>query len=409
MLRIPIENVSTGMVLARSVVNPSKMQHVLLKAGFALDDETIDKLRKLRVHSCWVKYPNLDFLDDVLDPELVNQQQEIYSTLKDQFTEAQNRSLAKIDYNIYVKQVSALFARMLSQKNGAMIYINDLHGHGEDIFLHGTNVAYLALLIGMRLESYLLQQRPQLPPHLAMDLTGLGVGCLLHDIGKLSLPEELREFHLTAQNHGDPAWRQHTELGFDMVRGGLDPCSAQVILNHHQHFDGSGFPVRKSGFGTEHLTHPLKGEEIHIFCRIAAIADRFEGFRHLPDGRIAPTVVAMKRMLNKGYVKWFDPLIYSAFLETVPPFPPGEQVFLNTGQPAVVTELNEGYPCRPIVRYIDPELAKAPEAAQDAGEPTEVNLALRRDLSIARIGNFDVTDYLYETKPKSQPLAYVGG
>lgn len=391
------------MTLARFVPNPKKPQLALLKAGFELDDETIERLRSLRIYSIWVQYPDLDFLDDILDPELTNKQQELYGALKEQFGAGQEICLAKVNYNSYVQQISQLFSRILTTQGNSSLFISELQGESNDTFLHGTTVAYLAMLIGMRLENYLIHERQRLSIHLATDLTQLGVGCLLHDIGKLSLPEELQSFRLTAQDRGDQEWQKHTEAGYEMVQGGLDPSAAQVVLNHHQHFDGSGFPPRKETPGIAGQAVTLKEREIHIFCRIAAIADRFENFRHLPDGTMAPTIVALKRLKNPGYARWFDPKIISMFQETVPPFALGEQVILNDGQMVVVTELNEKQPCRPTVRPIDLEKAKhtkntptQKESQQEVkAEDQDILLSVRNDLHIAKVGDFDVTSYLF--------------
>jgi len=402
MLRVPLETARTGMTLARSVHNPQKPEHILLKAGFLLDEETIQRMRQLHISSVWVKYPNLDFLDDILDPEVKNQNQKIYSTLKSQFAEAQELSLAKISYSDYVQQIGNLFQHLLNNKNAISAYIEDLQGESEDILYHGTVVAYLSLLVGIRLEAYLLKERPQLPTHLATNLTSLGVGALLHDLGKLNLSKELREFHPTAQDMGTKEWQQHTEAGYEMVKGGLDPCAAQIVLNHHQNFDGSGFPERKARPECPTERIPLKGSEIHVFCRIASVANCYENLRYMPDGQYAPSIVALKRLHKSGYARWFDQMIYESFLETVPPFTLGEMVTLNNDQTVVVTEINEKDPCRPTVRPINPELAvqsdkKACETAEkeQKKEENDLNLVVQRDLFIANVGDFDVTRYLY--------------
>ena len=400
MLRVPIEQAKEGMTLARSLPNPKKPQHSLLKANFELDAATIKRLRSMRIYSIWIQYPSLDFLDEILDPEITRKQQELYGALKEQFGAGQKIALAKVDYNFYVQQVSQLFSRILTGQGKSSLFISELHGDSSDIFLHGTTVAYLALLIGMRLENYLIHERPRLSIHLATDLTQLGVGCLLHDIGKLNFPKELQNFRLSAQDHGEPEWQKHTEAGYEMVQGGLDPCAAQVVLNHHQHFDGTGFPPRKEVPGVADESIPLKGEDIHIFCRIAAIADRFENFRHLPDGTIAPTIVALKRLRNPGYYKWYDPIIIKAFQETVPPFALGEQVTLNNGQTVVVIEHNENHLCKPTVKPIDLKIAeninrKSNQKNDPPGEVSDIQLNTRNDLYIEKVGDFNVKNYLF--------------
>ena len=440
MLRVSAYEITEGMVLARALPHPDKPEHTLLKAGFELDTETVGRLQSLKVPGAWVKYPDLDFLDEKLDPELIRSQQELYGTLKKGFTEGQESSLAKLTYSEYTDKISALFQRMLHGQSASSGFLSDLHVSSPDIFLHGTVVASLAMLVGLRLEAHIVRERPNAPAAHAMDLTQLGVGCLLHDIGKLLLPEELHNFHLTAQNLGTPEWQAHTEIGLEMIHGGLDPAAGQVVLNHHQHYDGSGFPQRKGRSGQPGAKETLSSGDIHIFCRIATVLDRFCGFRYLPDGRQAPAVVALKRMQNPGYVRWFDPIVYEAFIKTVMPFCPGEQVILSSGETAVVVETDEQHPCQPTVRTIDPALAVQPDAkgntesqaAETKAEPTaekngdketqatspetessnedaatetkgedkppettDINLADRPDLHIKAVGDIDVTRYLY--------------
>ena len=401
MLRVPIYQAMPHMVLARPVPHPREPEHTLLKSGFELDEETVTRLKSLRVKNLWINYPDLDFLDEMLDPEVISGQQQLYGTLKEQFNENQQDSLAKLDYKQYVKHMTDLFERLLRPSGPAPVFLAELETESSDIFSHSITVASLAGLIALRLEPQILRGRPKLPARLAMDLTQLGMGALLHDIGKLSLPKELQGFHQTAQDFGTPEWQQHTEAGIEMIHGGLDPTAGQIVINHHQHFDGSGFPARTAAPGCTEPIWSLKGDQIHIFCRIATIADRYDGFRYLPDGTVAPAVVALKRMRNPGYTKWFDPEVYQAFMQTVPPFPPGQQVTLSDGREAVVTELNEKTPCRPIVRPIDLKAATeknnkpSKSKSEDTEQPPDINLLGKTDIHIASVGGFDVKPYLY--------------
>lgn len=395
MLRVPIDQAAGNMVLARAVHDPSKPAHILLKSGYKLSSEDIKRLRSLYVNSVWVQYPNLDFLDELIDPVLTQQQHDVCDCIKSQFTQSQELSLAGVDYSQYHKQISAMYVNMVDHQKISALFINELFGASQDIFRHGTTVAYLAMIIGMRLESYLIKERPQLPKRTATDLVPLGVGCLLHDLGKLLLPADMQYFKLSALDLGEPQWQQHTEVGYDMVKGGLDSSAAQVVLNHHQHFDGTGFPLRKSSVGTGELDLTLAGNDIHIFCRIAALADRFDNFRFASDGREVPNIIALKRLQNPGYAKWFDPMVYQAFIEVVPPFVPGLQVTLNNGQTCVIKEVNLKAPCRPTLCPIDIEQAINPQTTTSDKPPEDIYLEKVPDLHIAQVGSFDVTKYLY--------------
>ena len=424
MLKVPIEQAEPGMVLARSIPNPEKLNHTLLKAGYEMESDKISRLRSLGVGTLWINFPGLDFLDEMLDPKVVEQQQELYSSLKDNFDEAQQNSLSEIDYKPYVEQMSNLFHNLMNGGDKiSAAFITELQGESNDIFRHCTTVASMAILLGLRCENQLLKARSNMSQSHATDLTPLGVGCLLHDMGKLSLPENLQGFRISAMDLGVNEWQCHTEIGYDMIKAGLDPLAAQVIVNHHQHFDGSGFPKRKQLNGVGAPIFPLKGSEIHIFCRIAAIANYFDSFRFLPDGRVAPIVVALRRMKKEGYAKWFDPELYRIFTHAMPAFSPGEQVILNDGREVVVIEVNMDEPCKPIVRPIDLKDALSPEAkeqkvkqepepsegaegeqatnqnnkAVDDDDPSanDIDLSTSPDLFIQKVGDFDVTNFLH--------------
>ena len=78
MLRVPIEQATPGMVLARPIIDPEKGDHVLLKANYELNGEFIGKLRSLHIGNIWIQYPGLDFMDDEIDPQTVAKQQKLY-------------------------------------------------------------------------------------------------------------------------------------------------------------------------------------------------------------------------------------------------------------------------------------------------------------------------------------------
>ncbi len=421
MLKVPIEHAEPGMILARPIANPEKLDHTLLKSGYELEGDKISRLRSLGINTVWINYPGLDFLDEMLDPKVISEQQELYSSLKDNFDDAQQESLNDIDYKPYVEQMRNLFHSLMNNNNISSAFITELQGQSNDIFRHCTAVASMALLIGLRSENQLLRARPNMAPIQARDLTSLGTGCLLHDMGKIALPEEVQQFHISAMDLGTPEWQSHTEVGYDMLKAGLDPVAAQVIVNHHQHYDGSGFPKRKqlNGAGAPFFT--LKGNEIHIFCRIACIANYFDTFRFLPDGRLAPTIVALKRMKKAGYANWFDPEIYKIFTTAMPAFSPGEQVMLNDGRNVVVVSVNDDYPCQPVVRPVDLNNALSPEAKeqkekqpvpedqppqtkekteeenQEEKDPASNDIDLSQDSRyfIQKVGDFDVSKFLH--------------
>jgi HD-GYP domain-containing protein (c-di-GMP phosphodiesterase class II) len=209
-------------------------------------------------------------------------------------------------------------------------------------------VTYLSLLMGLKLEGYLVRERRHVNPARAKEVTNLGLGAMLHDIGVTALEPEVRQSYEQTGDETDPAWREHTAIGYRMVRGRMDPSAATVVLNHHQRYDGSGYTGADFPVLAEH--------SIHVFARIVAVADQFDRFRNpvgLPD---QPTVWVLGAMTSEPLREQFDPQVLQALLTVVPPYPPGSIVRLSDGRHAVCIDHNPTEPCRPVVQIIpDPK------------------------------------------------------
>ena len=140
---------------------------------------------------------------------------------------------------------------------------------------HAANVCYLALLLGIKSERYLIEQRRHKSAQEAKDLHLLGLGCLLHDIGKLRVPREILNKPSPANAGGNGQNAKHTLLGYEMVKGSIPAPAAEIVLNHHQRYDGKGYPSRPTSAGREELP-PLAGRQIPVFSRIAIVADIYD-------------------------------------------------------------------------------------------------------------------------------------
>jgi HD-GYP domain-containing protein (c-di-GMP phosphodiesterase class II) len=94
----------------------------------------------------------------------------------------------------------------------------------------------------------------------------LGVGALLHDIGKLKIPEEIlkKPSQLTVEEFEEI--KKHTTYGYEILKNfeNISMESAFIALGHHERFDGSGYPLQ------------LRGENIYQFARIVAVADVYD-------------------------------------------------------------------------------------------------------------------------------------
>lgn len=202
--------------------------------------------------------------------------------------------------------------------------------YDEGSSYHAVNVSILALLIGTRLG---LEQEA---------LMTLGMGALLHDVGKVRIPQRLLSKATALSGEEHALLDKHPVHGGNILRDldGLSRLATVCALEHHVNFDGSGYPA------LETKARP------HLFSRIVAVADAYD------------TVTSARRSVHRPLrpdlgMKWiaaglntvFDPVIGKLFLQMMGIYPVGSLVHLNTGNLAVVMRPNDRVD-RPVVQIV---------------------------------------------------------
>lgn len=127
---------------------------------------------------------------------------------------------------------------------------------------------------------------------------------LMHDIGKIGIPDSIlhKQGELTAEER--VIMRKHAQMGADILSKSDAPLmrmSATIALTHHEKFDGSGYP------------NQLKGEEIPIAGRIAALADVFDALGSKRSYKEAWDLKKIFIWIEEHTGSHFDPEVVSAF------------------------------------------------------------------------------------------------
>jgi HD-GYP domain-containing protein (c-di-GMP phosphodiesterase class II) len=127
----------------------------------------------------------------------------------------------------------------------------------------------------------------------------------LHDIGKLAIPDSilLKPGPLTASERS--VIQLHTMIGYDLLRDSeteLLDAAAVMALSHHERWDGTGYP------------HQLRGNEIALEARIAALADAFDSMTRDRPYRPALNLLEALQLVREGRGTQFDPDLVDAFL-----------------------------------------------------------------------------------------------
>lgn len=388
MLRVPLNKLQPGMILARPIVAPQDPKRYLVQRDREVPSDLIPRLRELGILDVWVRFRDLEFLEGVIDEGLGERQREIYQHVRRNFENAMGGSAYEIDHNKFTGSIGDLFS-FLKQNACGNVLLQKLESYDNYLMSHSTNVCYLALLLGIKLERYLIEERSFKTAREAKDLQLLGLGCLLHDVGKMRIPPEILNKPARLTDDEMRVMEMHTIYGYEMVKGQVPASAAQIVLNHHQRFNGQGYPTRVDPVTGEELP-PLRAKQIPIFSRIATTVDVYDAataFRVYSPSKPPVRVLHEMRTWCRGF---FDPVVEQAFYEIIPPFPIGQVVKLNNGFEAAVIDFNPRHPTRPKVQGIrDPNGHRLSDPDNE-----EVDLALHSELRIQFLDEVDITCYL---------------
>lgn len=334
--RIPTESLEAGMVLGETLYDDTG--NVLLSQGIELRHSYIEKISQLNLESIVIsdisKYifeePTISMVDPVLS--MVNRDMIVAETRSDatrlvkDFMDGLGGSAGAPNIDKLLQIVNQIIDEIL--KNDEIAFnLGDLKSVDDYTFEHSVNVCVLALLSGIALG---LKRA---------SLVELGIGAILHDIGKILIPQDvLNKPGLLDDNEFDMV-KRHARLGYDVLGRikGISQASCAVALDHHERFDGNGYP------------NAMGHDSIPLYSRIVAIADVFDALTsdRIYSRKISP-YKAMEYVVSMVEAH-FDPEIVKRFARQLGFFYKGLHLELNTGEIAVVTVPQNA---RPIVRVI---------------------------------------------------------
>jgi putative nucleotidyltransferase with HDIG domain len=247
----------------------------------------------------------------------------------------------------------ALVDKMLGEQDLCIRLLSE--AAGDKASAHALNVTIVSLLMG---RTFGLAEQ---------DMLDIGVGALMHDVGKLELPDRMRH----REDHFTPSearfYEEHVGHGVAHARRmGLTPGATLVIAQHHEHADGSGFPLK------------LNTERMTALARIVALVNRYDNLcnPHLAARSMTPHE-SLSLLFAQSKSK-FDTAILGAFIKMMGVYPPGSTVQLTDDRYAMVVGVNSSRPLKPRVLVHEPGVPRDDALILDL-ETTE-GLGIRRSL-----------------------------
>ena len=168
----------------------------------------------------------------------------------------------------------------------------------------------------------------------------LRTAAALHDLGKVGVPDAI----LRKRGRLNAAERElierHPEIGHGILAGSSDPMmklAATIALTHHEHVDGNGYP------------RGLKGDEIPLPGRIAAVADVFDALTHDRVYRPAFPVPEAMEVMRNGRGAQFDPRVFDAFEQLLPEIEELGRRYPDSGAPDTSPPVEQSAPVRALI------------------------------------------------------------
>lgn len=271
------------------------------------------------------KNDDVDFYEELKDARNVRNEAE---GIVRQFLKS-----ARSGEDIDTQQVNRTVEKMVDsifRNQDALTSLARLKSFDDYTFAHCVNVCILSVAIGRH-------------TGLAKEaLQDLGVGAILHDVGKVLVPENILKKPGALTDNEFQVMRTHAELGAEVLRSTkeISDESRYVASQHHEKYDGTGYPKK------------IGKDDIHLYARIGAVADVYDA---MTSNRVYQHGMLPEEALKKMYLmreKNFDPEFVERLIRCLGIYPIGTLVELNTGETAIVRMANHTHPLQPVVLMV---------------------------------------------------------
>ncbi|MDP5190699.1 HD-GYP domain-containing protein [Rheinheimera baltica] len=158
----------------------------------------------------------------------------------------------------------------------------------------------------------------------------LATGALLHDIGKIKVPNTILNKPGRLTEAEFVIMRKHVEFSRDILQQteGISPISIDVAANHHERLDGNGYPAG------------LAQEQISFYARMIAIVDTYDAITAQRVYKSGQSCVKALKILRTDSPSHFDLALVKQFIAAVGMYPPGTLVLMDSEKLALVLENN---------------------------------------------------------------------
>jgi HD-GYP domain-containing protein (c-di-GMP phosphodiesterase class II) len=342
---IPSRKIRDGVELARDVVAGPPGTAPLLRRGVKLSAPYATLLPTAGVGSVWIE-DELGEAIEVAEPLTAETRAKVHRATGAALSAARSalRSGSGMPHTVVesLADVATAMVNDLLECPDAALALDDLSAFDDYTHRHSVQVTLLGLLIARamwRKEGWTDFRGKRRHDRLEERLRKLGLGLLVHDVGKLAVPPEILNKPGRLTDDEMAVMKTHPVAGAELLRpADLSPLALSVVRDHHERIDGSGYP------------EGLVGAQVQEFPRIAAVADVYDA---ITSERVykpaAPPHVGV-RIIREGAGAQFCADVVRHFRAIVMPYPLGHEIPLPDGRTGVVAAVDD--PDNPTVRVL---------------------------------------------------------
>ncbi|WP_019912187.1 HD-GYP domain-containing protein [Paenibacillus sp. HW567] len=355
---VSVNRLQAGMKLGKKIYNDEGL--VLLADGVELTDALIRRLANIGIGYIYIEDSITEdvVIAGILQDETRNQALKV---IRNEFQQMSGASgITKGFYHLdkkFSKVMESILDDLANQED-PMIMLMDMHTADNYLYAHSLNVCLYTLVLGI---AYGYSRE---------ELQVIGLGALLHDIGKTQIPLKIIQKPGMLSDEEFRHMQAHTEIGYRILKEepNVPLLAAHCALQHHERIDGSGYP------------RGLTGPQIHEYAKWLGVADSYDA---MTSNRVYKKAMLPHQAVEALYVgsgTLYEQKQLELFRDRVAIYPLGLSVKLSTGESGVVVKIHPTTPHRPVVRVLT-----GPE-----GEPV---VPFERDLaSVLSVVIVDVND-----------------
>lgn len=355
---LSIGQVTPGMKLGKRIYNEEGL--TLLAEGAELTASILRRLERLGVDMLYIQD---QLTDDIVPPEMISDEtkRQAIKQIRTVYRSMMNDTMGRMSYphlGYSFRKMTEEILNDLGSREDVLIMLGDIHTTDHYLYTHSFNVCLYTLTLGMA------------AGYSREDLFTLGMGAMLHDIGKTRIEPKvlLKPGKLSDDEFSE--MKRHTELGYAILKDEpfVPLLAAHCAFQHHERLDGSGYP------------RGIRDGEIHDFAKWIAITDSYDAMttnRVYRRGMLPHQAVDI---LYGGSCTQYDQRKLEIFRDKVALYPVGLTVKLSSGETGVVTSVPSKTPNRPIVRIIE-------DAEGGSVQPYEVDLSRHLSTMVERIAD----------------------